>query len=1087
VRTTGTATVLFTDLVGSTELRSRVGADLADELRRTHDGLLGAAVADHNGTLVKRLGDGIMATFGSAVDGVDAAVAIQQTIYQHNRSPLHEPLSLRIGLSTGDVVWEDDDCFGDAVIEASRLCGVAASGQVLAADVVRVLARQRGQVFRSFGELELKGIADPVAAAEVVWAPLAAEPTGTPMPELLAVGARLRFAGRREELEVAGAAWKKALTDGERQAVLLAGEPGIGKTRLAREVALQAHEQGALVLYGRCEEDLGAPYQPFVEALSFFLARSPVEGLSDKLGRYAGELARLCPVIEDLVPGLEPPLRADAETERYRLFEAVASWLCAASEPNGLVLVLDDAHWATRPTLVLLQHVLHAATSAKLLIIGTYRDTDLDRQNPLSGLLADLRRQPGVTRIALTGLDIEGVMHLVTDAAGHELDESGISLAEVVHAETEGNPFFVGEILRHLRETGAIFVRDGRWVSNMTAAELGIPEGIREVVGRRLDRLSETANAALSTASVVGRDFDLDLVCAAASLDEDEAVAGLDEALRARLIEEIGVGQYRFAHALVRSTLYEELRATRRARTHAKVAAMLEERRPDDTAALAHHFVQAGDIDKGVLYSQRAGQEAVVQLAHDRAVDYFRQALELTEGDPARAADSCRIRIGLGIAQREGGDGGFRTTLLAAAAEAQRLGLRDELVQAALLNTRGFWSMAGELDTERMAVAEAALQVIDPAATPERARLLAVLAAELMFSDEAERRQHLSDEAVRVARESGDRYALLEVLLMTVPTNYVPWRMDVVVPYARELLQLAQEVGDPLHLAKANLWSFIALMSSGNAEGANQLAIARTLTEELGQPSLRWLSTSWDCFYYLMTGDLEKAQELLESAFVLGEATGQPDAFTWYAGQLWVVLRERGELTSLLETVETETARHPGLPAWECVLGTIYVAAGRHDDARRLLFNHVMDGRLEVRGDVLWLASAGGLMDMAFHLGEVEAAQVLYRELLPYKDLTLHGGIAYLGCVERYLALGAAVDQRWDDAVGHGQAALAFEERLGCRTWWGVAAAELSRVLRSRGADGDAGWADDLERRALEVADQTGSVFVRRRVAGQIA
>lgn len=1083
MRTTGTATVLFTDLVGSTELRGRLGEDSADELRRVHDALLAVAVAEHNGRLVKGLGDGIMATFGSAVDGVDAAIAIQQAIHQHNRNPVNERLAVRVGLSTGDVVWEDDDCFGDAVIVASRLCDAAPRDQILAADVVRVLARQRGQSFRPAGDLELKGIPGLVAATEVLWQPLAPVASRTPMPELLEAGTRLRFAGRCEELEAATAALKRSLTE-ERQAVLLAGEPGIGKTRLAREVAASAHEQGAVVLYGRCEEDLGAPYQPFVEALDFFLTRSPDDGLEDRLGRYAGELARLCPVIEDLVPGLDSPLRADAETERYRLFEAVASWLCAASEPAGLVLVLDDLHWATRPTLVLLQHVLHAASSAKLLIVGTYRDTDLDRHNPLSALLADLRRQPGVTRLALTGLDVEGVMRLVEDAAGHVLDDNGVQLAHVVQAETEGNPFFVGEILRHLRETGAIFVRDGRWVSDVSAAELGIPEGIREVVGRRLDRLSEAANAALSTASVIGRDFELDLVCVAASLEEDVAVTALEEALRARLIEEIGVGEYRFAHALVRSTLYEELRATRRSRMHAKVAAAIEEHRPRDTAALAHHFVQAGDVDKGLLYCRRAGHEAMAQLAHDRAVDYFRQALELIEGEPDRATDGCRLSIALGVAQREVGDGGFRATLLEAAGTAQRLGLRDELVEAALANTRGFWSMAGELDTERLTVAEAALQVIGPEDSAERARLLAVLAAELMFSDDADRRQQLSEEAVAVARRAGDRKALLEVLLMTVPTNYVPWRMDVVVPYADELLPLAQEMDEPNQLAKSNMWGFIAHMSMGQVTGDDRLLTAVRLSDELGQPSLRWLATSWYCFFALMKGDLPLAQELLERAFSLGQATGQPDAFTWYAGQLWVLLRERGELTALLETVETETARNPGLPAWECVLGTIYCAVGRNDDARALLRKHVVDGRFDVRADVLWLASAGGLMDIAHHVGDSDAAQVIYRALMPYRHLTLHGGIAYLGAAERYLALGAAADQRWDDAITHGEAALAFEERLGARTWWGVAAAELSRVLR---VTGDHDRAADLERRALQVADETGSEFVRRRLAGQIA
>ena len=1081
--------MLFTDLVGSTELRGRVGADDADQLRRTHDALLGAAVSLHNGTLVKGLGDGIMATFGSAVDGVDAAIAIQQAIHQHNRNPLAEQLAIRVGLSTGDVVWEDDDCFGDAVIEASRLCAAAAPDQVLAADVVRVLARQRGQSFRAAGDLELKGIAGLVTAIEVLWEPLAVDSSRLPMPELLEAGARLRFSGRDVELDSVTAAWKSALTEG-RQAVLLSGEPGIGKTRLAREAAHVAHEQGAVVLYGRCEEDLGAPYQPFVEALDYFLTRSDVEVLPDTLGRYGGELARLCPVLPSLVPGIDPPLRSDAETERYRLFEAVASWLADAAEPAGLVLVLDDLHWATRPTLVLLQHLLHAAPQAKLLVLGTYRDTDLDRQHPLSGLLADLRRQPGVVRVALTGLDVEGVMHLVKDAAGHDLDESGLDLARVVQRETEGNPFFVGEILRHLRETGAIFLRDGRWVSDVTAAELGIPEGVRDVVGRRLDRLSATANEALSTAAVVGRDFDLATVSGSLDKDEDEVLSALDEAVRARLVEEIGVGEYRFAHALVRSTLYDELRATRRARMHAKVGAVIEGHSPGEVAVLAHHLVQAGpagDVDKAVDYCLAAGTEAMEQLAHDRALDYYHQALELIEDDPAHRAKRCSVANCLGLAQRESGDAGFRATLLGAAAEAMSLGLDQELVRAALSNSRGFWSMAGELDTERIAVVEAALGVVGESDSPERAKLLGQLAVELMFSDQAERRQALCEEAIAVARRVGDMESLVDVLLMAVPTAYVPWRMGFLVAHADELHLLAEQFGEPLRWAKANLWGFLAHMASGNMEVAEgRLDVAVALAEELGQPSLRWLVTSWDSFRVLMKGDLARAEGQLNAGFELGQRTGQPDAFTWYAGQLWVLLRERGDVASLLMTVEQEVAGNPGLPAWEVVLATIYCAVGREEDARSILRRFVHDGHLHAAGDVMWLATLGGFLDVAHQVADAEAAEILYRELLPYRHLTVHGGITYLGGAERYLALAARAAGQWDQAVAHGEAAVAFEERMRARTWWGVACAELSRTLSERGGPGDAERAEQLERSAVDVARETGSVFVERRLAGLI-
>ena len=458
-----TATFVFTDLVDSTATASRLGPGATDELRRTHFKLLRGAVSGSGGVEVKNLGDGLMVMYSSPSRALAGAVGMAQAIEHHNRST-NEPLGVRIGVSAGEVVEEDGDYFGDPVVEAARLCAAAEGGQVLITQLVRLMVgRHATQTFVELGPLELKGLPEPVDAVEVKWEPMTVAGS-VPLPGRLAgvaSAALFGFFGRSAELEALEEAAKHAHTARRSEVVFVSGEAGMGKTSLVARFAQMAHGSGAVVLFGHADEDLGVAYQPWIEALSGLVKDGDPEWIEGLPSAQRNALARLVPHV-----ATEGDRVADPETERLLLLEGVAELLVAASQESPVMVVLDDLHWADAATLQLLRYVTTSAAAMDVTIVCTYRDTDLSRGDTLTQLLADMHREGNVTRIALAGLDDYELVELLAAAAGHELDEDGVGLAHVVRRETDGNPFFTAELLRHLGESGGIVLGRtgvGRW------------------------------------------------------------------------------------------------------------------------------------------------------------------------------------------------------------------------------------------------------------------------------------------------------------------------------------------------------------------------------------------------------------------------------------------------------------------------------------------------------------------------------------------------------------------------------------------------------------------------------------------------
>ncbi|MGH9008861.1 MAG: ATP-binding protein, partial [Acidimicrobiia bacterium] len=597
-----------------------------------------------------------------------------------------------------------------------------------------------------------------------------------------------------------------------------------------------------------------------------------------RLGRRAGELVRIYPDLADRLRGLAPPLRSDPETERYRLFEAVAAWLATASSDQPMLLVLDDLQWATKPTLLLLRHVMRSAGPRHLLVLGIYRDTELRHDHPLTELLADFRRQPGAERLALSGLDEADVIRFMTQAAGHELDDDGLALARVIHTETEGNPFFVREIIRHLTETGGIEHRDGRWGSPLPVDELVVPEGIREVVGRRLSRLSDDTGHALRVAAVVGPEFDLAVVGPAGELDEERLLCAVEEAIATRLVVEVPgpVPRHRFTHALVRDTLYGDLSAARRVTLHRKVALAIEAVHPDSDdrlPALAYHWARAaapaGDTDRAVEYAARAGDRALAQLAHDEAATYYTSALELLDAAGAPADDTRRLEllIYLGEAQRRARDPAYRQTLLDAAHLAAGVGNAQALARAALANTLGhMWTGAFQVDAARVEVLEAAIAAVGEGDPPLRARLLATLGLELAWDRDPHRRLNFSEEALQIARSYTDPEILAHVLLAREYTIHSPDNVAERFATTTELLDIAEQLGDPILASPALSLRFKVAMELADVTEAERCVAANgELVRDLGQPIMTWAVRQHQATVHVLHGDTE-AEEAIAAA-----------------------------------------------------------------------------------------------------------------------------------------------------------------------------------------------------------------------------
>ena len=1082
----GTATILYTDIVGSTQMRARLGDVEADLVRRRHDEILTAAVSKHGGSVVKGLGDGILAAFGSTAEAVNAAHDIQRSIDGANRQARDDRrIEVRVGISAGDVSWEGGDCHGTPVVTAARLCDSADGGQILCDDLVRGLARGRTDLsFVLVGEIELKGLPDPVITFEVPWTAMLSEAAPLPAPLRRQAG-ELPFAAREDERLRLTEAWKRAQVD-RATTVLLAGEPGIGKTRLASELARQAHEEGALVVLGRCDEHVAAPHAPWTELLRSIVVGAADEVIVEHVARHGGELTRLVPELARRAPGVPRPTSTDPDTERLLLFDAVVDILQRSAAPQPVVVLLDDAHWADAGSVHLLRHVVsHLDPDTHILVLVTYRDTDIDRSHPLSGALADLHRAAGAERIPLHGLDEAGMRAFLEAAGGTPLEAAGIELAQRLAAETDGNPFFVTEVLRHLVETGALVQVDGVWVGTVAPGEAGLPEGVRDVVGQRLSRLPEATNDLLRTAAVFGREFDAGRVAAVMKVDEDLAVDELDEAVAAQLGVEVegSHGRLSFAHALVRQTLLEELSTNKRVRLHRRIAELLDGRAGTPIEALAHHYLEAavsGVAPRAVECACAAASSALTRLAWEDALRFYERALEAVdifdEDDPGLRSE---ILSAMAQALQVGGFAeSAHERALAAAALARQAGDAARLAFAGIAyqGELGMWaSPSDSVGAEIMREALAGLGADRPEV---RARALSALAHGLVNAPGGLALPE-ADAAVAAAREAGDTHAECHALLVRT------WAVRGMLPVsdrlaaANEAVATARTADDRWHEISSLYLLANALLNNAELDDA-ELAFAaadfRCALED-------WAITDYHGARAVAEGRFAEGAVLADAAHMLGTAIGDTNDGI-HALQRWTIACQTGDF---------DAARRWHAECAATVLGLVFptgaltaLAAAEHDRARDVFAAWARDIQPLIP-DIMRYSAIHYVSHLVFALDALDGVEgwPAYAERFPGELIGADAGL--LGASDAARGRFAAVQGDLDRSVERLEAGHAMHMRLALPQLIVETGLDLGIVLLRRDEAGDGDRATTLLRTTAELASTVGMVPSEARARALIA
>jgi class 3 adenylate cyclase/tetratricopeptide (TPR) repeat protein len=1082
-RVEGAVTVLFTDVEGSTDMRTRLGDEAADELLRLHEEIVRERVSKHEGREIKSLGDGYMVAFSSPRKAISCAIEIQRALEDRNLSDPGRELRIRIGINAGEVTEKAGDLFGAAVNAAARIAGKARGGQILVANVVKDLAGVRPDLsYMDRGLFWLKGFPERWRLYEVMRGGTA------PVSEItVPTMQKTEFVGRDAER-----ADLRRLVDGavggRGALVMIGGEPGVGKTRITEELAEEAAGHRMMTMVGHCAETEAAPpYAPVVELFDATFRGVSKKTLREALGDAAPEIARIMPELRRVFPDLPAPIELPPEQERRYLFNSITDFLTRASHMQPLLLVLEDLHWADEPSLLLLRHLAERIAELPILLIGTYRDVELDVDRPLARTLEELVRRRLVHRIALSRLPKEGVATMLRVLAGREPPST---LVEAVFSETEGNCFFVEEVFQHLLEEGKLFDQTGEWRTEVRIGEVDVPEGVRLVLGRRLARLSEGARRALGGAAVIGRNFTFELVEALGEVSTDSLLDGIEEAHRARLLsssEDAFQARFTFAHELIRQTLLTGLSLPRRQRLHLRVADAIERVHARDLdvhiADMAHHLYQAGaaaDPERAVHYLVLSGDRAMEGAAFEDAFRSYDRAAGLQPEDDLRARADLLVKLGFALRALNRNDE-------AIASWRQALDRYADLGDSQAAG-QVCWDISLQLGwagypVESIEFMQRGLAVVGEERNPLRGSLLALSGGIFGYLGDREGGMEMMEESFAIAAETADDALKAYAIGSKAIIDYAYMDHGTIVREAETNEAIVRASASPWDLASylsILQWSLLAVGRIDEAVAMQQEL--QPLADRIGYFVAQILAERLEgVLAYRGSGDLAAYEKFARRDLERCTAADVAWISNSY-GFLSAIGLWRGRLDDALEYATLAIDREPpgGFSGWTVPLALLTrIYLGLRDEALAMIDG--LRDRLPVAGQPAswgsWCILHGTVEGLAL-LGQREAAAELYPLVLETNRTgSTFANVYMVRQTETVAGIAAHAARLWDEAERHFTASMRIADEMPIRIEQAEARYYFAMMLAERDRDEDRKRAREVAEEALEIYRDVGMPF----------